>query len=66
MKRPRAAGYHCECCRSLAAGSGAICDEAVHELQRLYTILNIMPKDMDDTNKNLLAQFSPNKQVRLV
>ena len=42
-----------------------ICDEAVHELQRLYTILNIMPKDMDDTNKNLLAQFSPNKQVRL-
>ena len=36
------------------------------ELRRLYTILNIMPKDMDVTNKNLLAQFSPKKQVRLV
>ena len=35
-------------------------------LRRLYTILKIMPKDMDDTNKNLLAQLSPQQQVRLV
>ena len=65
MERPSAAEYHSEC-GSVAAGSRGICDEAKRELRRLYTILNIMPKDMDDTNKNLLAQFSPKEQVRLV
>ena len=38
----------------------------MHKRGRLYTTLSIMPKDMDDTNKDLLAQFSPQQQVQLV